>query len=454
MKNVVIFYNDQLKTDVLSCYGGREISTPNIDRIAENGVKLTNFYTPSAVCTPSRGCFMTGRYPHNNGAYKNGESVFADEKGFANVFGDQGYTCAYIGKWHLAKIYDEGKSLDNINNLGFNHWKNKVEYGHCKSLEYVDGVLTPSREIGDENSYTTDFIANEAVEFLENQDKNEPFLLCLSIPDPHQPFNVRAPFDKMYDPEKMEIPASFNEQNLPDWAEYDTWGRNHYFPVGMFERAGHLKRLKAQYFGEVSCIDYNVGKVLDALKANGLDEDTIVVFTADHGDYLGEHGLMEKNNLYDSVYRVPMIISGVENVEKSTTIDGFMNVVDFGKTIATLAGVTHGIETHGFDKSDLIYGTDENNIEEIHIYPSDVPRVGIITREYELAYVGENYDQDRIFKDHILFDRINDKLQMNNLFKNPEYQDVIKELRNKMIAHHVKYGTPVDVLPKAFTDYM
>lgn len=108
------------------------------------------------------------------------------------------------------------------------------------------------------------------------------------------------------DPLKVEIPESFYEDTLPDWAERDNWGRNHYFPKGLFDREGHLHRLKAQYLGSAKCIDDNVGKITTYLKKNGLWENAIVIFTTDHGEYMGEHGLLEKNNLYESVYHLPM----------------------------------------------------------------------------------------------------------------------------------------------------
>lgn len=118
-KNILIIYTDQLKRDVLGCYGGNEVSTPNIDALKEDGVILDNFYTPSAVCTPSRGCLMTGRYPHRNGAYRNGVPVNTEEHGFAEVFEQAGYHTGYLGKWHLADHKEIGDKLGEYNSLGF-----------------------------------------------------------------------------------------------------------------------------------------------------------------------------------------------------------------------------------------------------------------------------------------------------------------------------------------------
>ena len=117
-KNILIIYTDQLRRDVLGCYGGSEVGTPNIDYLAQQGMVLENFYTPSAVCTPSRGCLMTGKYPHRNGAYRNGVPVNKEEHGFAEAFAKAGYHTGYLGKWHLADHKERGDALGDYNPLG------------------------------------------------------------------------------------------------------------------------------------------------------------------------------------------------------------------------------------------------------------------------------------------------------------------------------------------------
>ena len=446
-KNVLIIYTDQLRRDVLCCYGGQEVKTPNIDALGEQGVVFDQFYTPSAVCTPSRGCLMTGRYPHRNGAYRNGIPVGMDEHGFAEAFALAGYHTGYIGKWHLADQKERGERLGEYNPLGFEEWKDKVEFGHCKSVHRENGIVRPCREMGDEKSYTTDWLTDETIRFLQGRaNQKAPFLFMVSIPDPHQPFEVRHPYDTMFDPLKMEIPESFYEKEIPDWADRDEWGRHHYFPRGLFEREGHFRRLKAQYLGEVKCIDDNVGKIMNCLKKNGLWENTIVIFTTDHGEYLGEHGLMEKNNLYESVYHIPMVmrVPGTEFTQRRCST--WLNVADFGKTLAGFADVAYPFDTDGVDRSRQIL-RNEAGLEEIYIHPSDVPRSGILTPEYELAYVGRGWNGE-MFHDHILFDRKKDPLQINNLFGHPEYQEIQKKLTEKIREHHNRLKTPKRFLPE------
>lgn len=446
-KNILIIYTDQLRRDVLGCYGGSEVGTPNIDYLAQQGMVLENFYTPSAVCTPSRGCLMTGKYPHRNGAYRNGVPVNKEEHGFAEAFAKAGYHTGYLGKWHLADHKERGDALGDYNPLGFEEWEDKVEFGHCKSVHRENGKAVPSRQRGDEKSYTTDWLADETIRFLKGREGQEqPFLYVVSIPDPHQPFEVRHPYDTMFDPLELQVPKSFEQKELPDWAERDTWGRMHYFPRGMFEREGHFLRAKAQYLGEVKCIDDNVGKITAYLRESGLWENTIVIFTTDHGEYLGEHGLMEKNNLYESVYHIPMVMTLPGITAKSRRCQTWFNVIDFGRTLAGLAGIPYPYETDGEDRSRQLLENGKAP-EELYIHPSDVARAGILTPDYELAYVGLGHCGE-MFKDHVLFDCRKDPLQMNNLFGNPEYLEVQNELTEKIREHHRRLGTPRKFLPE------
>lgn len=451
MKNVLIIMTDQLRRDVLGCYGGKEVETPYIDSLAEEGILLENCYTPSAVCTPSRGCFMTGIYPHNNGALSNGRPVGAGEHGFAEAFCSAGYRTGYAGKWHLGDHRERGESLEGCNRLGFECWDYQVEFGHCKSVQQKDGRLVLSGQVGDACSYTTDWLADETIRFLKGQRKGSPFLFMVSMPDPHQPFRVRKPYDTMFDPLEMEIPETFYEEKLPDWAEKDEWGRHHYFPAGLFEREDHFRRLKAQYLGAVKCIDDNVGKILHALREENLLEETAVIFTTDHGDYLGEHGLMEKNNLYESVYHIPMLVRLPECKKAGFRSPAWIRMTDFAPTLAGLLGIPYSYPCDGEDLSGELLAGKEGR-KEVCIFPSDVPRTGIITEEYELAYVGRGY-RGGMFYDHILFDRKRDPLQRENLYGKPEYAGITEVLKEKIKEYHRRYRTPDALLPREVWNY-
>lgn len=452
MKNVLVIYLDQADKDVFSCYGGKEVSTPHIDGLARRGALCRNFYTPSAVCTPSRGCFLTGLYPFGHGAYRNGLPVRENACGMASIFSNYGYDTAYIGKWHLGNNREMGDSLESDNLLGFSFPTGKRELGHAKSIS-PDGS-TYHRTIVENAAYTSDWIADEASKYIKDRGIGRPFFLMCSFPDPHQPFCVRDPYATMFNPCRMTVPESFNEKVLPDWAENDAWGRNHYFPHGMFERTGGFQRMKAQYLGEIKCIDDCVGRILRLLEDEGLLDDTVVILTADHGEYLGRHGLMEKNNLYDNVYSVPFILSGQGIVEYGQIVDDWICAVDFPRTLFGLLGLNaRGFVSDGQDLSDSFIPHDEVREKPIFIYPTDVPRAGIITSKYKLAFVGRSFDGNSEFHDHILFDLKKDPEEMDNCFTDPAYASIIPKLAREILHHLLQHDVPPALLPEALFQY-
>lgn len=265
--NVLIIHTDQQSCWTLSCYGGTHVETPYIDSLADEGALFQNFITPAAICTPSRGCFVTGRYPHFHGAHTNSVELNRDEITFAQIMKDHGYDTGYVGKWHLdGEDYPGWVKPERA--MGFDETRYMHNRGHFKTvIEKEDGNHDYSFDIGDEKTFTTDFFADRTVEFIE-KDRDQPFLCMLSIPDPHSPFNVRAPYDTMYPEEQMEIPESFYLEKLPDWAETGKKGRPNHYPLDRLEESEQkLRHLKAQYCGQVKCIDDNVGKLLDTLNA-------------------------------------------------------------------------------------------------------------------------------------------------------------------------------------------
>ncbi|WP_206109205.1 sulfatase-like hydrolase/transferase [Paenibacillus sp. HB172176] len=447
LPNVLIIQTDQQSSWTLGCYGGTLIPTPHIDSIADEGARFTNFFANSAVCTPARGSFLTGRYPHHHKAYRNGEAIGEDEITFAHLLGAHGYETGYAGKWHLDG--QDCKVVPKNMAMGFEDSRFMIN-GHLKEvLERPDGSLEMSARIGDEHTYMTDWLTRKTMEFIERP-RSKPFLFMVSIPDPHQPFHVRSPYDTMFEPDDMPVPDSFYQEELPDWADQDEWGRNRYFPIEDPEREAQLKRIKASYCGEVKCIDDNVGKIVDTLKKRGIYNRTLIIFTTDHGEYMGEHGLLEKNNLYESAYRIPLIMRWPEQLKAGSVVDRIVSIVDFQQTLLGLLGLPPCGREQGRDASPLLRGDSPEWTDEAFIHPNDVPRAGIFTPDFELAYVGRGWkrEENHAFRDHILFDRRKDPNQLHNLFGLPEYTSVIHELTDRIIAHHQQLGTAPALLPE------
>lgn len=452
---------DQQSSWTLSCYDG-EIETPNIDRLAREGIQLTNFFTNSACCTPSRGCFFTGLYPHSHGAFFNDIPLRRDVRTIAHVLRDAAYKTSYVGKWHLDGdwnsfrdayrmagadpddsdfpeeekiVLDRDRWIDSDRSMGFDDCRWMFNCSHAKRVAEDDDGRAKfiGGKPGDGESYTTDWLTTKAIEIIKS-DPNHPFLMTLAIPDPHDPFSVRAPFDTMFSPERVRIPETFYETNLPNWLETDSakrWSR----PAHVVGNEQALRKAKAQYLGEVACIDMNVGRIITALEQKGILDETIVVFTTDHGEYMGEHGIYAKNQLYEGAYRIPCIIRYPPDIQAGTILERFVTTVDAQQTLLGLMDVPPSGEEQGRNASPLIRGETIRWDDEAFICGTMANRAGMFTPEYELAYV-------KNCKDHILFDRQTDELQVHNLFHDQEYDHIVEELTRRLVSHNMAIGAP------------
>jgi uncharacterized sulfatase len=322
--------------------------------------------------------------------------------------------------------------------MGFDDCRYMFNCSHAKKVvEGDDGSVRLVRgEMGDGESYTTDWLTSRALDFIA-QDREAPFFLTLAIPDPHDPFSVRAPYDSMFRPEEVVVPSTFGETDLPDWMHQpgvSRWSR----PAKVVGNEETLRRARAQYLGEVKCIDDNVGRVMTALESSGLLDETIVVFTTDHGEYMGEHGIYAKNQLYETAYRVPFVVRTPPSVAPGgRTVDSFLTAVDVQQTLLGLLGIPANGTEHGRDGSGLIRGegAEPSWRDEAYVYGTAFNRVGIFTPDYELAYVMGA-------RDHILFDRRRDPLQTANLFHNPEMRPAVRALTDRLIEHTGTVGAP------------
>ena len=433
--NLLVIHTDQQSPWTLGAYGGTLVETPHIDLIGHEGAVFNSFFTNSAVCTPSRGCLLTGRYPHCHGAYANNIPLNRDEVTFAHALLQEGYETGYAGKWHLDGPLRPGW-VHPERSMGFTDNRYMFNRGHWKKIEGMpmqnaEPMVFPYRVIGDERTYTTDWLTERTIEFIL-QPRTAPFCYMVSIPDPHGPVEVRAPYDTMYRPEDMTLPATFDQKDLPRWAERFRQ-RGPYAPSNP-HREEDLRRKKALYCGEVKLIDDCVGRLMDCLQQQGILDETVVVFTTDHGDYMGEHGLHAKNQLYETVYRLPLLVRWPEKIAKGTVIDQIVSTVDFQRTILGLMGVEPCGREQGRDASPLLRDEEIEWEDEAFVHHASLERAGIFTPEFELAYVKED--------EAILFDRRNDPNQENNLSHCPEHRDVIGKLTERIIRHHEELDSP------------
>jgi len=438
--NLLVLHTDQQSHWSLGAYGGTEVSTPNIDSIAAKGAVFNNFFTNHATCTASRGCLQTGRYPHAHGAWKNNIELNRDEITFAQVLRDNGYVTGYSGKWHIDGTPKPGWMTIG-RSMGYTDCTYMFSRGHWKQLEDTpsgprvkardeNDNPTYSVEGADETSFTTDFLAAKTIDFL-NAHKDEQFCYMVSFPDPHGPRTVRAPYDTMFNPEDMLVPSTLEQpdEDKPNWASGNAAKGN--TPE---ERAAWIKQERTQYFGMVKCIDDNVGRIIQALKDNGQFDNTIIVYSTDHGEFLGEHGLMGKGKPYDTAYHLPFLMCWPNRLGAGKVVDNVVSYVDFMPTILSLMGFEPSGREQGRDASALLSGRTAGWKDEAFIHHKPNGHLGIYTRDYVLCYVNG--------RDHILFDRRNDPDEVNNLFNDPAYQAIVNDLTDRIIQHNIEVGDP------------
>ena len=385
--NVLIVMSDQLNFRTLGCYRNQlthkqafvwgdnvVVETPNIDSLAAEGALYTNFMVTFPQCTPSRASFMTGMYPRAVGAQKNGSPLKHDARTFAHVLQNQGYYTAYVGKWHLNGQISPGWSTHNTSRpFGFDNiyyqYNSGMHVGIKQLFEEGDRIYEQSFDPleANETNYVTDFLFDRSIKILSDHvaSKNEqPFLLMLSVPDPHTPYDVRAPYNTMFQNLTFQWPNTLTQTyngSAPNFknrlAKDDTLPNT----LRMFDEQRPLR----QYFGMVKCLDDNMGKLLKYLEETGLYNDTIVVFTSDHGAMLGEHGDMTKGEPFKTSLTVPFIIRYPGFIKPNKVIHTAHINIDFAPTLLKLMDIdiSH-LKFHGENGADELLSSSAVSADE------------------------------------------------------------------------------------------
>lgn len=361
--NLIIVHCDELNFRTLGCYrdtlppeqalmwGPLAVcDTPHIDRLAKEGALCTKFYAATPVCSPSRSSLISGRYPQNTPVTNNSVPLNDGIRTFAHQLGKAGYATGYAGKWHLD---GEGKpQWEPERNFGFQDNRYMFNRGHWKKFELTangpkvaarDKKGQPSYGVdgADEESFATDWLTDRCIDFVDEH-RDEPFAYMLSIPDPHGPDTVRAPYDKLFSDKDVQMPRTFDKphKDVPGWA--------------MPEKKCNYKM--ASYHGMIKCIDDNVGKLVAALKERGIYDNTILIFTADHGDMRGEHHRQNKGVPMEASGKIPFVIRLPETIPAGSQIDRAMNTTDFAPTILAMMGTDPTGEEEGRDLSSVFAG--------------------------------------------------------------------------------------------------
>jgi arylsulfatase A-like enzyme len=326
-KNLLFLWTDEQRPDTIGAYGNPRIRTPHLDRLASRAVIFEQAYCAIPVCTPSRGTVLTGVYPHTHGATHNNIPLPESHPTIAELLRPHGYTCGYAGKWHLGRELSAQRGFEWWSSMEDGYIKDRGKDGYSTYHQWLvaqgyeppdtapDGAKVFSRGTAarlPEEASKPAFLGREACRFLDEHRQargDAPFALYVNFLEPHMPFF--GPWDGMYDADDMELPATWYAEPDPGMPLRHRLRREAYAT-----KNGHVdtndepgwKALKARYWGLASLVDKYVGRILDHLEELGLAQDTVIVYSTDHGDMMGEHRLIAKGVQYEGASRVPLII--------------------------------------------------------------------------------------------------------------------------------------------------
>ncbi len=478
MPNLLFLFTDEQKFNTLAAYGNSKIEMPNLNRLASHGCVFEKSYVTQPVCTPSRSTLLSGLYPHTNGCLANNIPLPKDVDCIPEMLPDGKYVSGYHGKWHLGD--------EIFNQHGFDEWRS-IEDGYAKyyrpdkdqdarSTYYhflVEQGFQPRN--GDRFSRGTcallperygkpAYLAREASRFIrENQD--EDFVLFVNFLEPHMPF--QSPRNDQYNAEDVDLPPNFDnpptEDNHPKPQSIFTTYRDKGFSSYSLKSEESWRQLIANYWGLCSLVDTYSGKIIDTLKECDLYDDTIVVFTSDHGDMMGSHRLLAKTVMYEEALKVPMIVK-MPGQKESKTIENPVSQIDLLPTLLDIMGEKIPGDMQGKSLKPAMEGDVEVQDDVFVEWNGRNTGVGKMSLEGITRERAKTAVEDPIrtvitpegwkfncspMGEHELYNLRDDPWETENLAHRKDNADLMLELREKILDWQEKTGDRVQ-LPSDF----
>lgn len=483
-KNVLLITSDQQHWNTLGILNP-EVKTPNLDRLARQGTLFTRSYCVNPTCTPTRASIITGMYPSQHGAYSLGTKLPESVPTVGDDFQANGYRTALVGKAHFqqTKSTDEYPSLESLPIIGdLDYWRKfhgpfygfeRVELARNHADEHLVGqhyavwmeekglkdwrkhFRSPENPAYDPDNRTWTipeeyhydaWIAEKSNELLEQYAENqENFFLWSSFFDPHPRYLVPEPWDKMYDPAKVTLPSvtegehdknpphfKLTQEEKPDFSSYQEPDGNgcHGFASHLRDDESMRKNI-ATYYGMITLMDKYIGKILDKLEELGLADDTMIVFTTDHGHFYGHHGLVAKGPFhYEDMIKIPHIVKMPDAVPTGQTSEALQSSVDLAPTFLSVAGIDVPRRMTGVDQKAVWFGEKKHARDHVLVENRHQP-----TTINHRTYVDDRYKLTVYYNQDCgeLFDLRNDPGEIDNLWDNPEHADLKRDLFHKML---------------------
>ncbi len=486
--NILYIMADDHTAQMIGCYGYNNIETPNLDRIAKDGVRFVNSFVANSISGPSRACMLTGKHSHMNGFYDNRMDSHFDgsQQTYPKLLQQAGYTTAVIGKWHL-----------NSTPTGFDHWEIIPGQGDYYNPDFqINGD-----EIVKSEGYITNIITEKCVEWLDKErDKDKPFCLLMHHKAPHRNWMSDTTYLELYEDRIFDIPDTFyddyegriaaqtQEMSIAEKLDllYDLKMYHHNFdskkkqtydrmysrmnsaqkaawdshynaileellinqPTGNELAEWKFQRYMRDYAKTIKSVDDSIGEILDYLEANDLLDNTLVVYTSDQGFYMGEHGWFDKRFMYEESLNTPLLMKLPKSYKRRGVVEQMVQNIDYAPTFLELAGVDIPDDIQGESMLPLLSGQDDLEWRDAiyyhyYEYPGahDVKRhYGVRTERYKLIHFYNDID---VWE---LYDLETDPQELHNIYDKERYGDVIETLEAKLAELQNEYNVPEELI--------
>lgn len=501
--NIVFIMADDHAVKAISAYGseiGKLAPTPNIDRIAKNGALFQQNYNTNSLCGPSRAVILTGKHSHVNGFRMNGERFDNTQQTLPKILQENNYQTAVIGKWHLSGTP-----------TGFDYWKILDDQGKYYNPDFITAEDT-TRVTG----YAQDLITDYSINWIEQRNKEKPFFLMVHHKAPHRNWMPALRHTTLYDSVEFPLPDTYfpnfeNQQAAEEQLQtiYEDMYEGHdlklskhkgtdslaanpwkddfermtaeqkekwdsaYRPKNdaFWEKNLHGKELAKwkgqrylrEYMATIASVDESVGRILDYLEAQGLDENTLVVYTSDQGFYLGENGWFDKRYMYETSFRMPLLMQYPKEIEAGSQVSEMTQNLDFAPTFLDMAGIEIPQDMQGISFKKVLYGEEADlGRDVIYYHYYDFPAFHMVKRQY-----GIKTDRYKLihFYDDIntweFYDLEKDPKEQNNLINAEEYQAEVEMMHQKLdsVQKHYKVTekefetTPKERVDQAYKNF-
>ncbi len=434
-KNIIFYFTDQQRADTCGCYGQPLPITPNLDQLAEEGVRFDLAFSPQPVCGPCRALFQTGKYPTETGCFRNNIMLPRNIKTLGQYIEEAGYETAYIGKWHLASDGELEKPpvIDHtITPIpleyrgGYTGYWRTADVLEFTSHGYDGYVFDENNNRVDFKGYRADCITDLALDFFKEWNREKPFFMTISHIEPHH----------QNDRKHYEGPEGSKEKY-----------KDYVLPSDLAALEGDYREEYPDYLGACASLDENLGRLVARLKEEGIYEDTVIIFAADHGSHFKTRNRDEhlngyddyKRSCHDASLRVPLVIAGGP-YKGGVVVEDLVSTESLPKTILAIAGVDVGDAMIGENLLDVAQGKTDNRTNEVFAQISE-SRIGRVIRTPEYKYAvyapglngGEAAAAD-LYADDFLYDLRKDPDELQNLIGDERYLDVKRDLRERLLA--------------------